>query len=179
MGFQVKIQEVNVEKVNNGKGGYEVANVNYLYKGDAKTTKIMSFSNPQVFKDVQKYAGKTVSVETTQNGKYTNWAKIEVVASEDSPTSAATSGYAAPGSKTPARSTYETPEERAQRQLMIVRQSSISNSISFIKEFSSPAALEGVDMDVVLGIAQQFVDFVYKKEDLAGKEDWPDEDVPM
>ena len=176
MGFQVKIQEVNVEKVNNGKGGYEVANVNYLYKGDAKTTKIMSFSNPQVFKDVQKYAGKTVSVETTQNGKYTNWAKIEPVA--DEPTSVGKSDVVK-ATSTPTRSTYETPEERAQRQLMIVRQSSISNSISFIKEFSSPAALEAVDMDVVLGIAQQFVDFVYKKDELGTKEDWPDEDVPM
>lgn len=171
MGFQVKIQEVNVEKVNNGKGGYEVANVNYLYKGDAKTTKIMSFSNPQVFKDVQKFVGKTVEVSTTQNGKYTNWAKLEPVA--DEPTSAATSGAV---KSTPTRSTYETPEERAQRQLMIVRQSSLSNALEYLKTFES---VEQTGIQEVLDTAQQFVDFVYKKEDLAGKEDWPDEDVPM
>jgi len=170
MGFQVKIQEVNVEKVNNGKGGYEVANVNYLYKGEAKTTKIMSFSNPQVFKDVQKFAGKTVSVDTTQNGKYTNWAKIEVVASEDAPASTSKP------TSTPTRSTYETPEERAQRQLMIVRQSSISNALTYLGQVNNE---EPASVDYVLGIAQQFVDFVYSTDTLQDKEDWPDEDIPM
>jgi hypothetical protein len=159
MSFQVKIQEVNVEFVKNGKNGYEVANVNYLYKGDAKTTKIMSFSNPQVFKDVQKYVNKTVNVETTQNGKYTNWAKIELV--DDSPNSGASASPGKPSS-TPVRSTYETPEERAQRQLMIVRQSSIANSLEYLKN-TSQAGDYGVND--TLQVAQQFVDFVYGTDD--------------
>lgn len=176
MAFQVKIQEVNVEFVKNGKNGYEVANVNYLYKGDAKTTKIMSFSNPQVFKDVQKYVNKTVNVETTQNGKYTNWAKIEPVESAESSTSAATSGYASKPGSTPVRSTYETPEERAQRQLMIVRQSSISNAITF-----SQMRGQTPDIEILLEIAQDFVDFVYGNDgvvDTPQKLENMDDDIP-
>lgn len=169
MGFQVKIQEVNVEKVSNGKGGYEVANVNYLYKGEVKTTKIMSFSNPQVFKDVQKFVGKTVEVSTTQNGKYTNWAKLEVVASDDTPSKSDVV------KSTATRSTYETPEERAQRQLMIVRQSSIANALTYHKD--TVAADEFYNVALVLQTAQQFVDFVYAKEPLGAIEDLPD-DIP-
>lgn len=167
MGFQVKIQEVNVEKIQNGKGGYEVANVNYLYKGEVKTTKIMSFSNPQVFKDVQKFVGKTVDVSTTQNGKYTNWAKLEVVASDDAPSKSDVV------KSTPTRSTYETPEERSAKQLMIVRQSSISNALEFVKM----AQADGITIQGVLEVAQHFVDFVYAKEPLGAIEDLPD-DIP-
>lgn len=176
MAFQVKIQEVNVEFVKNGKNGYEVANVNYLYKGDAKTTKIMSFSNPQVFKDVQKYVNKTVNVETTQNGKYTNWAKIELVDDSSNANSPVASG-SKPGS-TPVRSTYETPEERAQRQLMIVRQSSISNALTYLHQ-TQPAGEYGVNE--VIDIAQDFVDFVYGNDgvvDTPQKLENMDDDIP-
>lgn len=160
MSFKVKIQEVNVEFVKNGKNGYEVANVNYLYNGDAKTTKIMSFSNPQVFKDVQKLVGKTVEVQTTQNGKYTNWAKLEpVVASDDAP-----AGKSDVVKSVQARSTYETPEERSKRQLMIVRQSSISNAIAYYKDIVD-GGNEPATVDTVLNLAQQFVDFVYGNDD--------------
>lgn len=175
MGFQVKIQEVNVEFVKNGKNGYEVANVNYIYKGEAKTTKIMSFSNPQVFKDVQKLVGKTVEVDTTQNGKYTNWAKLTPVA--DSPDQQPSVGGKSDVVKSTAvRSTYETPEERAQRQLMIVRQSSISNALAFVAQQGAEAA----SIEQVLAVAQEFVDFVYAKDALPEAERLEDlqDDVP-
>ena len=177
MGFSVKIQEVNVEFVKNGKNGYEVANVNYLYKGEAKTTKIMSFSNPQVFKDVQKLVGKTVEVDTTQNGKYTNWAKLTVV--EEGPDQKPTSyGTSTKPTSTAVRSTYETPEERAQRQLMIVRQSSISNAIEALKVTDKDADL--LTIDNILEVAQQFVAFVYGKDALPEPESLEEmqDDIP-
>ncbi len=177
MGFSVKIQEVNVEFVKNGKNGYEVANVNYLYKGEAKTTKIMSFSNPQVFKDVQKLVGKTVEVDTTQNGKYTNWAKLTPVA-ESPDQQPSVGGKSDVVKSTAVRSTYETPEERAQRQLMIVRQSSISNSITLLTSGNGVLGVE--DLPTVLEVAQQFVDFVYGKDALPEPESLEDmqDDVP-
>jgi len=176
MGFSVKIQEVNVEFVKNGKNGYEVANVNYLYKGDAKTTKIMSFSNPQVFKDVQKLVGKTVEVDTTQNGKYTNWAKLTPVA-ESPDQQPSVGGKSDVVKSTTVRSTYETPEERAQRQLMIVRQSSISNAIEVLKHNDLG---NQINILTVLEVAQQFVDFVYGKDALPEPERLEDmqDDVP-
>jgi len=175
VGFQVKIQEVNVEFVKNGKNGYEVANVNYLYKGEAKTTKIMSFSNPQVFKDIQKMVGKTIDVETTQNGKYTNWAKVTLVSTDESP-SVSSSSPTKPTSST-VRSTYETPEERAQRQLMIVRQSSISNALTYLHQ-TQPGGDYGVTD--TLEVAQDFVDFVYGTASLpaADKLEDMDDDIP-
>ena len=49
MAFRIKIQEVNFEEVRNGRKSYDKAEVNYLFKGDARTQKIMSFANPGVF----------------------------------------------------------------------------------------------------------------------------------
>ena len=54
----------------------------------------------------------------------------------------------------PYKSTYETPEERAKKQVYIVRQSSISAAINFVDT-------KKVSVADVLSVAKQFEDYVF------------------
>lgn len=162
MAFKVKVVEVNVEWVQNGKNKYGKAEVVYAYNGQNRTQKLMSFSNPAIFKQVQDLkAGDEVEVETTKNDKgYTEWAKITTgsAASSDVPKQASAT-----------RSSYETPEERALRQLMIVRQSSISNAVAMLTTQGKP-----VELASVLDTADQLVAYIYKQPSLTEEFD----DIP-
>jgi hypothetical protein len=75
-----------------------------------------------------------------------------------------------------ARSTYETPEERAQRQVLIVRQSSVSSAIAVL----GAGAKAPLKLEEVLTTAQAIADFVFqvKSPGDSGFEDIPDFDVP-
>jgi hypothetical protein len=154
MAFQITIKEVTVESVVKGKARYQTANVAYEYKGEPRTQKLVSFSNPDVFAKVQSLkAGDVVSVETTKNEKgYDQWSKI-------SPGGDAAGGRDSASNTSPGRvtgSNYETPQERADNRIRIVRQSSISNAIATLVaqklEFTS---------DDVLEQAQVYFDWVY------------------
>lgn len=150
MAFNITIQDVRIEEVKKGRSVYSIANVVYTFKGQQKEQKLFSFSNPQVFKDVQTYKGQEVSVEVAKNDKgYDQWAKI-------SPAGAA-SASPAPVTGKVAGSNYETADERKQRQLLIVKQSSITNAIATL----SPGAKGALDASLVLALAQKYVDFVY------------------
>lgn len=155
MSFKIVLQEVIVEKVEKGRAKYEIANVTYTFNGNNKTTKIMSFVNPQVFKDVQSFSpGTELVVETIKNAQgYDQWSKVSVA------------GAAAPASASSApqaRSTYETPEERKIKQLYIIKQSSISTAVQTL----SVGAKVPPTPDEVLKLAQVYVDFVYGNENL-------------
>ena len=99
--------------------------------------------------------GQTIEVDVTKNDKgYNEWARVQVV-ENDAPEKAA------PTASPPGRvigSNYETPEERKQRQLLIVRQSSIANALEYMKDTRKEGDYGVMD---VLSIAQEFVDFVY------------------
>lgn len=125
MAMNVEVLSVSVED----KGKYKMAEVAYK-GGDGKVTskKLMSFNHPEVFKVfVDAKQGSVFTVESEKNDKgYWDW--ISAVsgvqaASKASPTS---TGNVSP------KSTYETAEERANRQVLIVRQSSLSNAIEFL-----------------------------------------------
>ena len=80
-------------------------------------------------------------------------------------TSAASSGYASKGTPSP-KSTYETPEERAARQRLIVRQSCLSNAVETLK-----VDKKGVDPTEALKLAERYVGWVFGEE---AKVDVPD-----
>lgn len=155
MTFRIKIQEVNIEEIRNGRNKYDKATVVYSFNGENRTQKLMSFSNPAVFAKVKAFkSGDEVVVTVTKDDKgYNQWASVEPAGADIK-----TDGGPVKGT-TSTRSSYETPEERAQRQLMIVRQSSISSAIAML----TPGVKEGETIGVtdVLEVAQEFVDFVY------------------
>jgi hypothetical protein len=155
MAFKIVVQEVTLEDVVKGRSKYSIANVVYSFNGQNKTQKLMSFANPQVFKDIQGLVGKTVLVETSKNAAgYDQWAKVVDV---DNPEAGGSTGPSK-ASTTPVKSTYETPEERARRQVLIVRQSSISSAIQTLS-VGAKVAPQGKD---VLELAQVYVDWVFE-----------------
>ena len=153
--MRVTFQEVVLENVVKGKSRFTIAHVTYTVNGNNKTYRAVSFANPEVFGAVQKFTqGQELEVTITKNDAgYDNWAKV-VVASVD-----------ATPDKVPATAStgkvlgnqYETRDERNTRQLHIVRQSSISNAVNLL----TPGAKTALDVDKVLDVAQQLVDFVY------------------
>lgn len=174
----VKILNVDVENVVKGKSRYSIANVAYMVNGEARTQKVLDFANPAVFKQLPGLVGQDVNVTVTKNDAgYNQWSAIGDSAQESSAQSSGQSvprtvGPASTGSSnssagtTPPRpSTFETPAERANKQVYIVKQSSLSSAIALAannKEKSSP--------EDIIKTAQQFVDYVFGTPDTSKME---------
>lgn len=173
MALRFVIQEVNIETVKkpgNAKG-YQVATIAHSYNGRAQTQKVLSFANPEVFKQATYLkAGDVVDVDITKNDAgYNQWAKLTQVRGEEtveqddnvdkaSPIPSKASTGFAPVSGKVIGSNYETREERAARQVLIVRQSCLAQSVALWGQ--------GGALDAVLDTAQRFVDWVFEKPDL-------------
>ena len=166
--MQIEVLSVTTNTVPTAKGSYQVAEVAYKDEGGKVTgKKIMSFANKDVFTTISKAkTGDVFSVTSEKDDKgYWQWKTISTGMAQSSTS-------AKPGTATP-RSTYETPEERKQRQDYIIRQSSLSSAIAALKtEKSVPS------VDDVLKVAEQFVQFVYNKQPESGFEDM-DDDIPL
>lgn len=127
MAMNIEVLSVSVED----KGKYKMAEVAYK-GGDGKVTskKLMSFNHPEVFKTfADAKQGNVFSVESQKNDKgYWDWISASVGGAVGGAIgkAAPTQGNASP------KSTYETAEERANRQVLIVRQSSLSNAVEFL-----------------------------------------------
>lgn len=151
--INIEVVDVTVENVPKPKGGtYEKATVVYKgYEGKLESKALMGFATPKEVWDVivNSKKGDTFSVDREKDaqGKYWNWVAIARQEAVVNPTSGPV--------KAPVKPTYETPEERARRQVLIVRQSSLTNSISLLGQ--------GSDVDDVLATAEKFVKFVMQE----------------
>lgn len=180
MTFNVTIQEVTIDNGGAGKNKWQKATVTYTHNGQNRKQTVMSFSNPAVFAYVSKIQHPvSVNVTVTKNAKgYDEWAAVEPANNEA--VGMAQQGFlkaaGAPSGGKMVGSNWETPEERAKRQLMIVRQSSISNAIEFLK--LDPRDAPEAPVETVLAIAQNFVDFVYGTEEKLGSMDGIEQDIP-
>jgi len=161
MSFKIVLQEFVVEKIQKGKTSYEKGVATYTFNGANKTQTLVSFANPDVFKTLKTVpSGTSLVVDTTKNDAgYDQWSKVSVEGTE-----APSKGSTASPATRVAGSNYETPEERKQRQLLIVKQSSITNAISML----TPGAKSSLKKEDVLELAQELVDFVYGVDDLIG-----------
>ena len=160
----------------------DVAYKNLTREGKIEGKKIMPFQNPDVHANLQKATmGQVFEVTTVKEGEYWQWSNVQEVAKggsvEPQTSSAASSGYASKGTPSP-KSTYETPEERASRQRLIVRQSCLSNAVETLK-----VDKKGVDPTEALKLAERYVGWVFGEE---AKVDVPDvdfdsmeDDVPL
>ena len=159
----------------------DVAYKNLTREGKIEGKKIMPFQNPDVHANLQKATmGQVFEVTTVKEGEYWQWSNVQEVAkgsNMEPQTSAASSGYASKGTPSP-KSTYETPEERAARQRLIVRQSCLSNAVETLK-----VDKKGVDPTEALKLAERYVGWVFGE---VAKVDVPDvgfdymeDDVPL
>lgn len=168
--MQIEVLSVSVED----KGKYKSMEV--AYKGtDGKVTskKMVSFGSQEAAYKTLSTAkqGDVFQIQSAKNDKgYWDWIGIEQGAGASVVTAAKPGGNVTP------KSTYETAEERANRQVLIVRQSSLSNSIDFLKLNGKKVP----DVSEVLEIAEIFESYVFgKKSAPAGVFDDMPDDIPL
>ena len=151
------------------KGGYNHMEVAYKKDGRVEGKKILDFVNKSIFEQVKKMGvGKSYDIESAKDERdFWQWIGI-TEASSEAPAAPEVGGQtAAPPSVPSSRpasgrvvgSNYETPEERARRQVLIVRQSSLTAALTIL---THNAAKQQINVGDVMSVAQAFVDFVFE-----------------
>ena len=177
--MQIQIEIISVGQVQtvptkNGKS-YQVIEVAYKKEGKIEGKKILSFVSPAVFNAVQKLGqGEVCYVETEKGAPnaagQSFWQWNSISSASDAQTQGTRSGTSAspvqstqgspssPTTKT--ASSYETKEERAARQVMIVRQSSLSSAIAL----ADATGDKKVTATTIIATAKEFEAFVLGTE---------------
>lgn len=165
--MQITINQVSTEFTKTAKGGWNKAVVSYTdQNGASKNQNIIDFANRQVYGVVtQAKPGDTFEVVTRQNDKgYSEWASITpATASIGTPVPTATA-------KAPT-SNYETREERAVRQRLIVRQSSLTAALGTL----SPGSKGPINPDEVEKLAERYNAWVFQAPSMFEEEN----DIPF
>ncbi len=171
--MNIQIIATSVETKPTQKGSYQQLEVTYknlTYQGKTESKKIMSFgANAAAFKALAQAApGSIWDVEVVKNAQgYNDWTSVQP--SNGAPAAAAPGK--APTTSTAPRTGYETPEERAQRQILIVRQSSLSSAVATLS-----VGAKAVKPSDVIALAQEYENYVFGIKDPgpSGFEDLPD-----
>lgn len=150
MSKNIQIIDVSIEDVPTAKGGYKAMSVAFkdLETGKVDAKKLMSFATDKgVWATLEKSTkGDTFSVELQKDEKgYWQW--IAIHRQDAAPTKAVTA---------PTKPTYETPDERAQRQILIVRQSSVASAVELLKDHGKQP-----NPEEVIKVAKQFEAYVF------------------
>jgi hypothetical protein len=151
--MKITVLSITIETVPTAKGSYQKAAV--AYKGeDGKISgkNIVSFAHKNVWEVISKAQPNDVyEVKNEKIGENWNWTDISKAGASlpegTKPTTQATS--------TP-KSTYETTEERAKRQVLIVRQSSLATAVSYSAEIKTIKTKEDL-----VKLAQFFEAYVF------------------
>ena len=181
MQFDIKI----FDKQDENKGKYNMLTVDFknLSSGKNESRKIVSFKNKDVYTTLKNAnQGDEFTVVAVKGEQYWEWQSV-VPRGEAVPQATGGSSVTTSKPSTSPKSTYETPEERAKRQVLIVRQSSVSSAIELLKtDKKSPTVPE------VLQVAKQFEAYVFGNDDPFGLEEKPnklptlddlEDDIPM
>lgn len=159
MQIQINVISVAVETKPTAKGSYQMAVVTYKDLGNGKVAekKVMSFKDKDVFNKVsQAKQGEFLYVTMEKEDGYWNWKKVDAAppgtTAQNAPASNAVS--LSPAGKT---STYETAEERAKKQVYIVKQSCLSVAANLL----SIGAKQPPTAEAVIELANKFKDYVF------------------
>ena len=147
----INIIDVSQPTTNTNRNGRQYQTIEVTYKdesGRVTNKKLMSFANPDVFRTAQTWEkGDEVNLATEKDDNgYWQWTRV-LADGEAAPAPTNTSAVQSSTAAKPTRvtgSNYETKEERALRQLMIVRQSSLSNAVATLATHNAPLASEQV-----------------------------------
>jgi hypothetical protein len=152
MNKNITIINTEVEEVVKPNTKYKTLTVVYKdhsREGKVDSKKLLSFSADKVVWDTleKSKSGDHFNVEVEKDNKgYFQWIAIHRQTEVPVETKA---------HPTPTKPTYETPQERAQRQVYIVRQSSIASAVELIKDHGKQP-----DPMKVIEIAKLFEDYV-------------------
>jgi len=181
MTIQIQIIATAVETKPTAKGSYqqlEVTFKNITFQGKVESKKIMSFGNGQTAFKILSNAqtGQVYDVEVVKNAQgYNDWTSVVLGGSTGAAAAGSSVGGAISKSPTTAtKTTYETPEERAQRQILIVRQSSVSSASTVL----TAGAKSPPKSSDVIALAKEFEAYVFGMEAVetgpTGFDDLPD-----
>lgn len=161
--MQIQIVNVSVSKPAGKK--YNQADVVFTRDGRESKWRVMDFANPQVFKALEKaQEGEEFAITVGKNDKgYDTWTSATKVA-EGSPTPRVVASTGSTGGTT--KSSWETADERAARQRLIVRQSSLAQAIEYVK-LRGPDDTGMITLGTITGIADQFTNWVFEEPSLA------------
>lgn len=170
----INIIDVGSPNTHAAKNGRSYQSMEVTYKddqGQVKNKKLMSFSNPSVFNHIKGLSkGDQINLRTEKDAAgYWQWIGIEgdkTVATETKTTPQA--GGRVTGSN------YETKEERAARQVLIVRQSSLASAVALVTATST----EPTTTENVINIAKKFEEYVFGKDQEVNFDDMED-DIPV
>lgn len=155
--MMIKIISVEEPQFNKtARGGYnsiEVVYTNKSFQDKVEKRKIMDFTNKEVYKIIASAKKDDVFTVSREKDEKGFWQWVAISTDVKTPLEK----QEAPSKATPApKSTYETPEERAKRQVYIVKQSSIANAIEYLNH-----SKKTYHVGDILETAQIFVDFVF------------------
>lgn len=164
--MRIKILAVENKKVEEGKKNYNLLDVSYknLEFNKVEGKKIVSFASPDVYHALEK-AQPGDEFDVTKGEKsaqgFVPWTRC-VTASDSGVESGNVASTGAQGTtqtsvRTTPKSTYETPEERAKRQVLIVRQSSVTAALK-LAELNK---VKDVTVEYVTNQAKQFERYVF------------------
>src|SRR5712664_169854 len=141
MEIQIQVLSVAVETKPTSKGSYqqlEVAYKDLTNGGKVSAKKLMSFTNKPVFEAMVTAKPTEIFDVTMEKGeKYWDWVKVSKGTANTSTTNSGSMTGTRSSASTTSASTansrgFETPEERAKKQIYIVRQSGVSAAISLL-----------------------------------------------
>jgi len=167
----INIVDVGAPNTHAAKNGRSYQSIEVTYKneqGQTQSKKLMSFSNPTVFnhiRDLTKGDALNVTTEKDANG-YWQWTGIggDNAVSETKQATPATGGRVT-------GSNYETKEERAARQVYIIRQSSLSTAVELLGT--------GSKVTYVIATAKEFEAYVFSKSTGIDAINELEDDIPL
>jgi hypothetical protein len=126
--MQISVIAVSLAEARKSAKGtsYSMRELTYKVDGQTKTKKLMSFDKPvyDIFKEAQQ--GEVYEVEQVKDGDFWMWTKVTKL---DGTTAAPKASGG--NSSTPARTgTWETPEERAVKQVYIARSVALGQAVA-------------------------------------------------
>jgi len=127
------IQIVSISKPDwkeKGKAKWQELTMTYVSGGKTSAKKFLSFD--PIFNKVKEFEADEQYDVNLVKGDDGYWKWTEVTKVDSAAGAAQGVGEAARAAPMVRASTYETPEERAKKQVYIVRQSSISNAIEYL-----------------------------------------------
>lgn len=178
--MQITIISVDVTTTPTQKGSYQTAEVTYKnnsFQDKVENKKVMSFNHKDVFTTLSKaQKGDVFTIERAKNDKgFWDWTSVE----SGNASQTAVVGSSKAASPSP-KSTYETPEERAKKQVYIVRQSSLSTAVEYL---NGTGAIKKATAQDVIFCAKEFEAYVFGVGQLPENEPLPempeDDDIPQ
>lgn len=180
MQFSIEVILSKVEtKLNAKQKPYQQCELTYkrLDTGKVEAKKIIEYYAKDIFANAATAASGSQWIVTAEKGEqYWEWKGFTPIApggGQAPQAQAKAAGVVNNSTSTATRSTYETPEERAKKQVFIVKQSSLSNAIETLS-----VGAKSLKSEDVIALAQMYTDWVFDTKPTVPFADMED-DIPQ